>query len=309
MKLNNIDLNLLLIFEAVWLERNLTQAGKRIGLTQPAVSNALGRLRLVLEDDLFIRISKKMQPTAKAERIAPSILDALEKIRSSLDEKTGFDPLTDQRKFFLDMTDYSQLIFFPNLLRTMSKEAPEMELSINPVAHFFRVESLKRGHVDLAIRGEGYFEEGEAGVHQVPLYRETQTCVVRKDHPVIQGEITLEQYLHFPHISFIPVHGEQWATQLKQRIFKGYEGKIVGYTGSFSVIPSVLMETDFISVLPRRLAHIFAKNDSLQLLEPPLDLGSFQLMLYWHESTHNSPEHQWLRTMVLKLCEGITAFS
>lgn len=299
---NRIELNLLRVFDAVLQTRSVTMAAYNLGCTQPAVSNALNRLRDALGDPLFVRTSEGMMPTPWAEQIGEPIREAMAQIRETLEHRLQFEPRTAERVFKIFMTDAGQFLLFPELARVATAEAPRLSIHTVQVPPFrMRESALENGEVDLAI---GYFEDFEGPFHRVRLFTEEFVCVVRAGHPAIHGELTLEQFLHARHLVYHP-RGCGYAARenMIEGVFQ-YHGlkrnvamQITHFLGAWTLVA----QSDLLLVIPRRLANACATIVPVQILKPPIALPAFDVAQYWHERFHNDPGNRWLRNRVASL--------
>src|SRR3569623_3515450 len=200
MELKDIDLNLLVVFNQLLRERRVSAVAASLGLSQPGVSNALGRLRLLLGDELFLRTSRGMEPTPFAERIAESIADALGTIHSTLNQRVSFDPATSARNFTLAMTDIGEIYFLPMLMDCLGRVAPGVTIStVRDTAVDLKVE-MEAGRGDLAI---GLLPDLKAGFFQRRLFRHKYVCMLRRGHPLDKGKLTLAEFAAADHVMVV----------------------------------------------------------------------------------------------------------
>lgn len=299
---NRIELNLLRVFDAVLQTRSVTVAAYNLGCTQPAVSNALNRLRDALGDPLFVRTSEGMVPTPWAEQIGGPIREALAQIRDTLEHRLRFDARTAERTFKIFMTDAGQLTMLPELARVAAVEAPHVSIHTVQVPPFrMRESALENGEVDLAV---GYFEDFEGPFHRVRLFTEEFVCAVRVGHPRIDGELTLEHFLQARHLVYHP-RGCGYAARenLIDGVFQyhGLKRNVAVQVTHFLGAWTMLTQSDLLLVIPRRLAMVCATLAPVQILEPPFPLPSFDVAQYWHERFHNDPGNRWLRNRIAAL--------
>ncbi len=296
MNLGGIDLNLMVVFNAIYTERNLTRAGEQVGLSQPAMSNALRRLRELFNDPLFSRTSEGMIPSPYAEQIAVPIRDALALLQTSLQGHTIFDPSKAANTFRIAMSAYSAIVIMPVLMEWLQKEAPLIRLTVSHIELSQAHALLKEGRLDLAIT----WKLNGAGLYQQRLFEERYVCLVRKDHPRIENILSLEQYLEEGHILF-SLEGKGPAESDKTLSSKGLRRNVVLRTSHISAVPKILEHTNYILTVPVRLSQIAAESGKLKSLEPPLEIPAHSFNQFWHEKQHHDPANKWLRQVLLQL--------
>ncbi len=191
-----LDLNPLVVFDAILKEGNITLAARRVGLSQPAMSSALGRLRKTFNDPLFVRTGSGMQPTPYAQLLAPPVQRACELIAGSLRIGAGFKPASSTRTFSFYMTDIGEAVFLPKLLRELDRGAPGVKVKVLRIPERGAKEAMAEGEVDIAI---GLFPDLKAGFFQQRLYRDEFVCVLRADHPNVKGALSLKQFAGIRH--------------------------------------------------------------------------------------------------------------
>lgn len=295
MDIDTIDLNLLRIFDALVRTRNVTRAGDLVGLSQPAVSAALNKLRGLTGDPLFVRTPKGMEPTPRAVRMADPVQLILEVVRRDVFLQEEFDPKTSNRTFSLSLTDIGEMVFLPKLIRRLHAEAPNVMLHSVSMLPARLDEAMTAGEVDLAV---GYFPDiNKASFYQQHLFTHSFACLVRRDHPSIGDSLSMAQFLEATHV-VIRAEGRS------QEIFERYleEQKIERRIGliipHFMSIPHLLPESDMIATVPYSCARAFSKLGSLRMLELPLKAPRFDLKQHWHARLHRDPANQWLRKML-----------
>lgn len=296
MNLNQIDLNLFTIFDVIYTERNLTKAGKVLGITQPAVSNALSRLRATFNDNLFTRTAHGMMPTPIAQNVIVEVRQALNLLRTSLQEGQNFEVNSASKTFNISMRDISEVVFLPVLLPQLKKEAPNIHLNScyiypNELAH-----SLSNGYLDFAVESSVSVPQN---VHYSKIQELSFACIARKDHPVYDGHITLEQYCDAEHIHV--TNGKEDTTYLDSALAQHNISRNVVFTGYSHLVTSVLvLESDAIMTIPEVLAHRYADYLDLQVMGLPIEVSPLQTYLFWHENVHDDPANIWLREKIIK---------
>jgi DNA-binding transcriptional LysR family regulator len=295
--LSAVDLNLLVVLEALLSERHVTRAASRVGLSQSATSHALNRLRELYRDPLLVRSGKSMSLTPTAAALLPSLSRGLSELRATLSQEPVFDPKSTRRAFSLTMVDYAQLLLLPKMLAHLGREAPLVDLSIINEANW--IEPLQAGTIDLAFHVAGSVH---SGMHSRALFSDGFVCMIRKGHPVARARepLTLAKYLSMQHVVVAPsgAPGSVVDSELERR---GKSRRVALRVPNFLVTPGVVSESDFISTLPERLARHLAKLHPVTLLAPPVPLPRFTMSLAWHARLDNDPAHRWLREVVFKL--------
>ncbi len=295
--LASIDLNLLVVFDALLAEQHVTRAGERLGLSQPATSNALARLRRLINDDLFIRTAAGLRPTPTALALKQQLRPALQQIQAALLEQTTFDPATSDRVFAIGMSDYVEFTLLPRLMRTLQTLAPQVSVQIRSGDREKLLALLDSGEIDLAC---GVFPEKIAWHRQQQLFQEHYVCVCRRDHPVIGSVLSLEDYLAVSHL-LVSVQEDRSGRVDKLLAAQNLKRHVALSIPHFVTAPFILAQTDLVATLAHRIASTFAQHQPLALLPLPLPLTGFSVFMRWHQTTETSPACQWLRTVLLDI--------
>lgn len=302
--LAGIDLNLLVALEAILRERNVTRAAAEIGLSQPAMSRALGRLRDLFDDPLLVRSGHRMIPTPRALELASPLEACLEGIRRTLDPPSAFDPARDRRTFVVSALDTTQAVLLPDLLERIARAgARGVEFSTAPLHSALEaLAQLATGERDFAI---GRFDSPPRGIRCDPLYRDRIVCVVRRDHPRVRTKLTLERYLAESHLAaeaFSPVERPFTIESLLAR--QGLARRVVSRVANLAMAPLVVSRTDLLCTAPERTILPFAKGLGVRALELPFPAPEFELHLAWHERQERDGGHAWLRALILEVARG-----
>lgn len=300
MNITSVNLNLLLAFEALLEERSVSRAAARIGLSQPATSNALSRLRAIFSDPLFTRTSSGMTATARALELAGPIRSGLAQLRGALAERPRFDPAVSTRAFRLAMTDYAELLLLGPLLRRIQRRAPEVQILIRRLERIFipPEAELRAGAFDAAM---GFFPEANAlepGTYSRDLFVEENVCMARKGHPLFRKRLTLRRLAAAGHVA---IFYRADSRGLIDNILAGHglRRRLQAATPHFLTVPYVVAATDLIAVVPAGLANRFRKSLPLEVRQSPLRLPPFHMRLLWHEHTAEDPANAWLRSEIL----------
>jgi DNA-binding transcriptional LysR family regulator len=287
-----IDLNLLIVFDAVMHERNLTRAGRRLGLSQPAASHALARLRTTLKDDLFVRTPEGMQPTARAQQMAEPVRDALRMLRLTL-EPEEFDPTVATRTFTIAANNHAARAIVPELARRVSEVAPYVSLNVQPVGFRDVLDQLDLG-TDVAL--ERLVDGGER-FKCVRIMEDDFVAVFDRDHPAGRAPVfTAEQVAEIPHI-LTSSTGDDTSFIDEALEEHGLARKIAVRVPMLS-IALMLVGSDSLAVLPRRVAVDLTRICPLAMRDLPFPSPQMSLAMIWHRRMDSHPAHRWLRGMI-----------
>lgn len=296
MNISTFDLNLLRVLDALLRERNVSRAAERLALSQPAVSNALGRLRDLLDDPLLVRVGRAMQPTPRALALEQPIRNALRQIEQSLGEGERFAPASSRQRFTLALTDYVEMLLMPRLLERLAEQAPGVRIDLQHLSPRLPAEALDKGAVDLAL---GRFEELPARFAGVRWMSESLQLVARRDHPQLQAGLDLQTFLRLRHLW---VHGGQTRGMVDQWLGEqGLAREIVYTTPNYLQAAHIAAGGELVAVLPTRLARYFAGLLPLQLFELPFALGPFHLDLVSLDLRRRDAALQWLIEHILAI--------
>ena len=307
MNLQSIDLNLLLVFESLMNERNVTRAARRIGLSQPAMSNALTRLRRTFNDPLFVRAPDGMSPTHAAQALIGPVRAALEGLRAALEEKPAFDPAASKRKFHLLTNDYAEIMLLAPLITSLRAKADEISLRVHRSASVFQPPTPAQlaDSFDFAI---GFFPDIlalDASVHSELLWEESNVCIASTNHPSIRGKLSIRQYAAARHVAvFYKSEGPGVIDTLLAQ--KGLSRRSSLQVPHFSSVPFMVASSDLIATVPERIARRFAKSLKLQVLPVPITMPPFRLAMLWHERIHTDPAHVWMRRLISETAAKLT---
>lgn len=292
--INALRLTQLQLIDALARSGNLTDAAKQTGLTQPAASHALARLRRDLQDPIFVRTSDGMRPTSYGIRLAASVQDALQVLRDGLDREQDFKPDKSKRTFNVFMSDVGQLLYLPTLLARLSSEAPNVTLrvrSLPPKAPHLMLES---GEVDLAI---GAYTTLTSGCMQRRLYQSHYVCIVRKNHPAFERGMTPEAFRTVPQAfadatGFVHEVLDRWLVRHKLRC------SVKLHVPHYLVLPLVIAGSDLLAIVASRVAELFADIVPLKIMPLPTKGPTYDIKLIWHERFHRDPVNRWFRDFV-----------
>jgi DNA-binding transcriptional LysR family regulator len=297
MNVSDLDLNLLRVLDAVLRERSVTAAAARLGLTQPAVSNALGRLRTVFGDALFVRAPSGMTPTPFARELDDPVRQALALIESALARGAGFDPASSKRAFRFYMSDLGEVSFLPPLVERVRQLAPGVYLEALGLPLEDIDEGLASGALDVAV---GFLPGLAAPVRRQRLFRDPYVCLMRSDHPRIGARLTRKLFQEASHALVSSAgSGHRVVEEAFER--NGLNHRIALRVPHFTVVPMVLERTDLLLTLPSRVARVFEQSGHFKSLTPPVAIPPADVGVHWHERFDRDSGNRWLRALILEL--------
>lgn len=297
----SLDLNLLRVFDAVARERHVTRAAERLHLSQPAVSNALARLRQALGDELFLRRPGGVEPTALALTLAAPVADALDRIAEAISAQAPFDAASTRRVFTVAFSEYAEAVLAPPLLARMAQEAPHALLAIR---HADRTNWEALLEADGATMAVAVLPEPPAIYTRLRLLPEAFCTLMRRGHPLAEGELTLERFTGVPHLLHSP-NGSRDGALDAVLAATGQSRRLGAVVAHLSAVPEILKRTDMIISLSARLAVQLAAAHGLVTREPPVALEHTRLSLVFHRRFEADSGHAWLRRLVLAVAREV----
>lgn len=299
-----LDLRLLEAFEAIYVEKSLTNAALRLAMTQPAVSQALTKMRAHFGDPLFVRTAGGMEPTPRAKELFVSVGVILREARVSLVARPVFDPATADREFVIATTDLGAAALLPRLIDAVRERAPATRiLSVNADAHDLD-EALGAGDINLAI---GNFPNLQSGIYCQGLYQETYVLLAHRERAAGLREMTLDQFCQARHVLVTAGNSGHFHGEVEKRLRALIRPEhVVATVSSFLVAPLVARDNDLLVIVPQRVASIFAAMMSLEELPLPIDLPAYPITQYWHARYHNDPGTVWMRRLVYELYSQVS---
>jgi DNA-binding transcriptional LysR family regulator len=293
------DLNLLIVFDAVMQDRSVTRAGSRIGLSQPAMSHALNRLRHMLKDDLFVRTPDGMVPTPRAEMLAQPLRSALSEMQLAL-EPVAFDPAKADRHFTLAVNNYAAVVLAPPLVAAVTAAAPSVRLDLRPSGTLDLFQQMDRGDLDLVL---GRDDDPVERFARTDLLEDPFVMVMRRGHPAIRRKLSPAAFAALPHLE-ISSSGEDTGFIDRWLAKNGCQRHIALRTPYLSAA-SVLVQSDFVATLSRRIAQEFVRNHPLEIRQPPYESPRIRTTMLWHRRLDRHPAHHWLREIILSLAKSL----
>lgn len=304
MELARLDLNLLLVFHHLLREKRVSAVATVLGMSQPAVSSALGRLRASLGDELFLRTQHGMAPTPYAQQLADPVATALDGLQQALNVRAAFDPATSERCFTLAMTDVGEMYFLPVLMDALAQTAPGVTLQVVAVTSASLGADMASGRTDLAL---GLLPQLQAGFFQQALFRQPYVCLMRQGHPLAAApSLALGDFAAASHVRVMAAgtgHGriEQALSEALER--QGLQRRIRLTVPHYVALGDVLGHSDLIATVPERFAQRVTQPFGLTTRPLPLAVDGSVIHQFWHARLHKDPGHQWLRELVAQ-CFG-----
>lgn len=311
MNLERVDLNLLVYLDVLLREQSVTRAAAQLGITQPAMSNGLKRLRDLFNDPLLIRASHGMTPTERALELAPMVRQALSQVTDILEPRQEFRPLTSRRVFRIMSSDYAEATLVPALVKALRSEAPDVVLDFLTPSDV-SVQDIEQGKVDLAINR---FNEIPQSFHQISLWSDSFSCLLNRNNPAAL-RFNLKSYLDSQHIwvsktgmgigfGVNPERGH--LGQIDAALERlGQRRRITIYTRHYQMPALVAHKADLVATLPTRIALLQHNHPQLVIKEPPFHIPAFELKMAWGPLLHHSPAHRWLRQLITFVARQIT---
>jgi DNA-binding transcriptional LysR family regulator len=306
MNFHTFDLNLLRTFDAVMTEQNITRAAERLSTTQPAVSNALKRLREAVNDEILVRTPRGMKPTARAEEIWPTVRSALAALEGTLSPQ-HFDISTAKASFRIAMADSTANLLLPQLMERVRNEAPEIDIRMVPLPGRDPRPQLLNADADLAVGSfpgivaqlrEG--QQRDVTLHHRRLYSGEPMCIMRKGHPLAQQELTIDRYCDALHL-LVSFSGSPSGPADDMLATLGRARRIALTVNQFSTAFHMVACSDLIAVVPRHLIEASEFKDQLEIKALPFQLPIVYVDMLWHERDMRHPVHKWLRETIMRV--------
>lgn len=295
------DLNLLPVLVALMDERNVTRAAQRLGITQPALSNSLNRLRDTLHDPLFIRERYGIRPTQMAEELVPVIRNALASLDGVIQGQQDFDPMQATRLFTLAPNSYVEFVLMPALVARLRDCAPGIRVRLMPFGNDLIETGVISGTTDMVL---GRIIDAPDNLVIQHLMDEGLACVVRANHPEIIDRITPAQYEQIKHVNVLPP-GRMRAGLYQALEQQGLKRQVAVSVTHFLAVPEMIAVTDYCATLPGLICRHLAKDPRLKVIPAPADLGTFPVKMGWHARYRHDPAHRWLRSLISDLAKEL----
>ena len=295
MDIRGVDLNLLKAFDALTTERAVTRAAGRIGLSQPAMSHALSRLRDLFADDLFVRTPTGMEPTARAREIAPLVAAAIEHIEAALNLGIGFDPEKSAGILTAGMAEYAEVALVGRLAAAFADQAPRATLRLTPLTGADAAEQLDRGAIDVAV---AHLNTLPAHIESIVLLRDPFVVVARRGHPIAGQQLSLEAYAALNHILVSP-RGNTSGALDRILVDFGLRRRIALLVATYLALPVALAASDLVATVPSRTARQIAATAEIEIMPLPLDF-SMTVTMAWHRRAASEPAQAWFRALLIE---------
>ena len=297
MDIRSLDLNLLVVFDAMLKHHNVTKAAEAIKLSQPAMSAAISRLRTLFDDPLFVRTGAGMAPTPKAQALSPSIRLVVQTIQTDILQPKSFDPSRSDRTFTLVTPDIAEVNFLPRLLSTLAEKSPHISLKTLAMPREAAANSLEAGSAEMAI---GYFPDlHKAGFFQQKLISSSHVCLIRKKHPDVGKKLTLAQFAKAAHAVVKPDGREHVFEQFLQS--KNIKRRVVVELSHFMSLLPIIETSNLIATVPKDLADFFVQHGEVRYVPTPMKSPIIDVHLFWHQRFHKDSAHIWLRHVINQL--------
>ena len=295
MDISRLDLNLLVVFHHLLLLKRVSAVAQTLGMSQPAVSSALGRLRASLGDELFLRTQGGMEPTPYALQLAEPVAIALDGLQQALNVRAAFDPANSTRNFTIAMTDVGEMYFLPVLVDDLSSIAPGVTLQVVSVTHPSLKEDMSSGRIDLAM---GLLPQLQAGFYQQALFHQKYICLMRKSHP-LERKLNLKAFTEAEHVRIVAAgtgHGRVDVALDKEGLRRKFRLTVPHYVA----LGDVLKHSNLIATVPERFADRILKPFDLVKRDLPIEVDQSAIHQFWHGRLHRDPGHLWLRQYISK---------
>ncbi len=291
-----LDLEWLGVFVEIYKTQNVSRAAERLGIAQASASIALNKLRHHFADPLFVRTSRGMEPTPRAQAIHPELQEVLARIGKARGTRSAFSAAETQREFRICMTDISEIVLLPRLINHLGQIAPRLSVRAEKIAAD-SPRQLESGDVDLAV---GFIPDLEAGFYQQALFEQNFVCLAARDHPRIQSRLSRRAFMAEGHI-VVTASGTGHSIVDKVLARHKIERRVVLRVPSFLGVARIVAQTELLVIVPRLLGDTLASQEPVQLLPPPVALPSYKVKQHWHERFHADAGNVWLRRTMAEL--------
>jgi DNA-binding transcriptional LysR family regulator len=302
MNVRGVDLNLFVYLDVLLKERNVTRAAESMGISQPAMSNGLRRLRDLFNDPLLVRTSDGMTPTERAEQLQPIVREVLASIEKAVEPRKEFNAAKADRVFRISVSDYTESTLLPHLMRRLRSEAPNITLDVLTPSDI-NYKDVEQGNVDLVINR---FDVLPQSFHQMTIWRDTFSCLLSIHNPICDA-FTLDNYLASGHVwvsktgmgvgvGMVPGTRLGWVDEALEKL--GKQRRIRVFTRHYQAAMRLAELRDLVVTLPTKAAELLADNPNVEILDPPFDIPEIELKMAWSPLLQHNPAHQWMRRLI-----------
>jgi DNA-binding transcriptional LysR family regulator len=297
MRARDLDLNLLLVFDALYHERSASRAARRLGLSQPTVSVALNKLRSVFNDQLFVKTVEGMEPTPRANALCIPIAAVLEKIKQEILIGAPFDPHTTDREFKIGFGEIGEISFLPKLLKELTLRAPSARLFVHSIAPHTIAELLEEGKIEVAL---GYASQLSSNVMKERLFMHTLACLASADYPLPNEPLTLAKFAAMRHALLGTPAGYY---EVYEDIFKkaGVTLNVVVTTPRLVSLPQIIPGSDLVAIVPKTVARFYGADPRFREIPLPFPVKPFEINQFWHRRLQDDPASIWMRQLIREL--------
>ena len=309
--LHRIDLNLLVYLDVLLRECNVTQAANQLGLSQPAMSNGLRRLRDLFNDPLLVRTSDGMTPTARALELEPLVRDILSGVERAIQPTAEFDPTDAKQVIRVMASDYAESTLFPAVMQTLRERAPGLTLDVMTPSDVSFLD-VERGKIDLVINR---FDQMPQSFHQITLWTDTFTCLMNRDNPILE-RFDLDSYLGASHIWVSKtgmgvgvgvdpddVQRLGWVDHALDAM--GKKRNIRVFTRHYQAAMTLAEQNDLIVTLPTRATWLKKDNPGVVVRDCPFDVPPLELKMAWSPLLQHNPAHRWIRQLITQIARDL----
>ncbi len=304
-ELRQFDLNLLVAFDLLMKERNVSRAAEKMFISQSAMSHVLQRLRQQLDDPLLLKTPAGMMPTERALALVEPVKQVLREVEVLIRGPERFDPATSQRRFVIAATDYIEALVLPKLVVRINQLAPGIDIHVKRTSTLFPAAPLEQGETDVLLGFEVMLQPPKPFICE-KLFDDYMVCLARQGHPRVSANLSLDEYIALPHILVSRIGSstgqvDAWLAE------HGRERRVALTVSHFLSAPLIVSSTDMVLAYPRRTAEEFARHLPVQIVPLPIDLPYYNSVMVWHPLRDKEPAHHWLREQIHAVCAELGA--
>ncbi len=303
MNINKQDLHLLICFDALAVCLNVSKAAHMLNITQPAMSNALARLRQKFADDLFLRTRNGVTPTPKALELIEPVRKTLEGVETIMSPVKDFDPRVTRARLTMTTTGYVEFVLTPRIVRRVEKVAPGLQLETRLPNREIANLRLERGEIDFRM---GWDEQPHEKLRYVDLFQDRFVCIARANHPDVGASLSLDQYCQMRHARTVTRNHMNSVENIDRAVAAlGRRLHIAAISHDYIAVLHIVAQSNLIATVPERLADLHIRQLPIRKLDCPVKVSGHAIRLYWHNRTHKSPLHRWFRSLVSEVAAAL----